>query len=44
MEVFYLVLRDAGRDFNNEDSPDFGTYDNGFAAIRSLFGGRRIPG
>ena len=38
MEVFYLVLRDAGRDFNNEDSPDFGTYDNGFDAIRSLFG------
>jgi filamentous hemagglutinin len=44
MEVFYLVLRDAGRDFNNEDSPDFGTYDNGFAAIRSLFGGARYQG
>ncbi len=44
MEVFYLVLRDAGRDFNNEDSPDFGTYDNGFAAIRSLFGGGRYQG
>jgi filamentous hemagglutinin family protein len=44
MEVFYLVLRDAGRDFNDEDSPDFGTYDNGFAAIRTLFGGARYQG
>ena len=44
MEVFYLVLRDAGRDFNNENSPDFGTYDEGFAAIRSLFGGNGYDG
>jgi filamentous hemagglutinin family protein len=44
LEVFYLVLRDAGRDFNNEDSPDFGTYDEGFAAIRSLFGGNGYDG
>jgi hypothetical protein len=44
MEVFYLFLRDAGRDFNNEDSPDFGTYDQGFAAIRSLFGGNGYDG
>lgn len=44
MEVFYLVLRDAGRDFNNENSPDFGTYDEGFAAIRTLFGGSGYDG
>lgn len=44
MEVFYLVLRDAGRDFNNENSPDFGTYDEGFAAIRTLFGGNGYDG
>lgn len=44
MEVFYLVLRDAGRDFNNENSPGFGNYDNGFDAIRSLFGGRNYDG
>jgi hypothetical protein len=44
MEVFYLVLRDAGRDFNNEKSPDFGTYENGFAAIKALFGSSRYEG
>lgn len=44
LQVFYLVLRDAGRDFNDEKSPDFGTYDEGFAAIRSLFGGGRYDG
>lgn len=44
MKLFYLVLRNAGRDFNDEDSPDFGTYDNGFAAIRSLFGSARYDG
>lgn len=44
MEVFYLVLRDAGRDFNNEKSPDFGTYKEGFAAIQTLFGRVRYSG
>ena len=44
MEVFYLVLRDTGRDFNDEDSPGFGNYDNGFAAIRSLFGSGNFTG
>ncbi len=38
LEVFYLVLRDAGRDFNDPDSDGFGHYDDGFAAIRTLFG------
>jgi filamentous hemagglutinin len=38
LEVFYLVLRDAGRNFNNASSPGFGNYDTGFAAIESLFG------
>ncbi|MCB1203696.1 MAG: filamentous hemagglutinin family protein, partial [Verrucomicrobiae bacterium] len=44
LQVFYLVLRDAGRNFNNEKSPDFGTYDEGFAAIRSLFGNGHYDG
>ena len=39
LEVFYLILRDAGRSFNKEGSPGFGTYTTGFAAIDSLFGG-----
>jgi filamentous hemagglutinin len=37
MEVYYRVLRDTGRDFNNPESPGFRNYDSGFAAIRSLF-------
>ena len=44
MEVFYLVLRDAGRDFNNEKSPGFGNYDNGFEAIKTLFGSANYSG
>jgi filamentous hemagglutinin len=39
LEVFYLILRDAGRGFNDPASPGFGNYDTGFAAIESLFGG-----
>jgi filamentous hemagglutinin len=30
-------LRDTGRDFNDPESPGFRNYDNGFAAILSLF-------
>lgn len=33
LEVFYLILRDAGRDFATS-----GNYDRGFAAIDALFG------
>ncbi|MCB1079699.1 MAG: hypothetical protein KDM64_17915, partial [Verrucomicrobiae bacterium] len=39
LEVFYLVLRDAGRNYNDPASPGFGNYDTGFAAIDALFGG-----
>jgi hypothetical protein len=37
LDIFYLVLRDAGRDHNDPNSPNFGTYTNGYAAIASLF-------
>lgn len=37
LEVFYQILRNAGRDFNNPESPDFGNYDNGMLAIETLF-------
>lgn len=40
LDVFYLVLRDTGRDFNDPDSRGFQNYDEGFAAIRTLFRGR----
>jgi len=39
LDVFYDVLRDAGRDHNDPDSPNAGTYNAGFAAIRALFPG-----
>lgn len=37
LEVFYLILRDTGRDFNDSNSPGFGNYDSGFDAIATLF-------
>lgn len=39
LQVFYLVLRDAGRDRNDPASPNFGNYDGGFAAIETIFPG-----
>ncbi|MFO1483453.1 MAG: filamentous hemagglutinin family protein [Verrucomicrobiaceae bacterium] len=37
LAIYYLVLRDAGRDHNDPDSPNAGTYTEGFAAINALF-------
>jgi filamentous hemagglutinin len=37
LDIFYLVLRDAGRDRNDPSSPSFGNFDQGFAAIAALF-------
>jgi filamentous hemagglutinin len=37
LAVFYLALRDAGRDHNDPDSPNAGTYTDGYAAIAKLF-------
>jgi len=36
LDLFYLVLRDAGRDHNLPASPAFGTYTAGLAAIQAL--------
>ncbi len=33
LEIFYLVLRDAGRDHNDPESDGYGNYDSGKAAI-----------
>lgn len=38
LQLFYLILRDSGRDHNNTSSVSFGTYADGFAAIAKLFG------
>ena len=37
LDVFFLVLRDAGRDHNDPTSPGYGTYTAGFQAIADLF-------
>ena len=37
LALYYLVLRDAGRDHNDPNSPDAGTYTQGYAAIAALF-------
>ncbi|MEI7953522.1 MAG: filamentous hemagglutinin family protein [Verrucomicrobiota bacterium] len=39
LEVFYLVLRDAGRDHGRPQSPGYRNYDAGEAAIAALFPG-----
>lgn len=44
LQVYYLVLRDAGRDHNNPDSPGFGNYANGEAAVATLFPGANWHG
>jgi hypothetical protein len=37
LEVFYLILRDTGRNFNDPKDPGYQKYDSGFSAIKSLF-------
>ena len=37
LQLFYLVLRDTGRNHNLAGSPGFGSYADGFAAIKALF-------
>jgi filamentous hemagglutinin len=36
-EVFYRILRDTGRDFNDPKSDGYRNYDTGLEAIKSLF-------
>jgi hypothetical protein len=36
LTLFYIVLRDAGRDRNDPNSPDVGTYAAGYKAISAL--------
>jgi len=38
LNIFYLVLRDSGRDHNDPASPNAGSYAQGTAAIKALFG------
>ncbi|MBE2285805.1 MAG: filamentous hemagglutinin family protein [Prosthecobacter sp.] len=37
LSLFFLALRDAGRDRNNPDSPDVNTYRAGYEAIQTMF-------
>ncbi len=37
LALYFLALRDAGRDRNNPDSPDVNTYAAGYEAIMKLF-------
>ncbi len=39
LKIFFFVLRDAGRDHNDPDSPGFGNYDAGKDAVATLFPG-----
>jgi hypothetical protein len=44
LDVFYLVLRDAGRDHNTSSSSGSGNYAAGYAAIAALFPGNTWQG
>jgi filamentous hemagglutinin family protein len=44
LDVFYLVLRDAGRDRNNPDSANYKTYTAGYQAIQTLFTNNQAQG
>ncbi len=44
LQVFYDVLRDAGRDHGKPSSAGFGNYSNGYAAIAALFPGTKWKG
>ncbi|MEI6604702.1 MAG: filamentous hemagglutinin family protein [Verrucomicrobiota bacterium] len=44
MQIFYLVLRDAGRDHNNADKPGYKNYTSGTDAIATLFPGSKWKG
>lgn len=44
LEVFFIVLRDAGRDHNLAGSPGFGNYAAGVAAVSTLFSGSATTG
>lgn len=39
-EIFHLVLRDAGRDYNNPEAETYRKYTLGYEAIESLFPGK----
>ena len=39
LSLFFLVLRDAGRDHNIAGTPGFGNYSAGIAAVSTLFAG-----
>ena len=44
LSIFYLVLRDAGRDHNIKTSPGYGNYAAGYKAINDLFSGTKWQG
>lgn len=44
LQLFFLVLRDAGRNHNNPDSPYYGTYEQGKKAVATLFPGSTWKG
>jgi len=44
LDIFFLALRDAGRNHNDPTSPAFGTYSGGLDAIMALFGKQKWRG
>lgn len=44
LEIFHLILRDTGRDYNNPDSEGFRNYERGKVAISVLFPGNSWDG
>ncbi len=44
LDIYYLVLRDSGRDHGLASSPNFGNYDTAYSAISALFPGSAYTG
>jgi filamentous hemagglutinin family protein len=44
LDIFYLALRDAGRDHNDPTSAGYGNYAGGYRAIAALFPGNQWSG
>ncbi|BCU79476.1 filamentous haemagglutinin family protein [Luteolibacter sp. LG18] len=44
LRVFYVILRNTGRDHNNPESPGYASYDTGKEAIATLFPGTTWDG
>ena len=44
LQLFYIVLRDTGRNYSNKNTPGYRSYATGYQAIQALLGNNYSPG